>query len=450
MSSAENNLPAQLREWADLNMRTSKYGPGMLRIAADVLESQAARIAELERINLEWRQSHGEISGRLHALQDAQPPEGSHQADYAAALREIAKGPHHSLPNDECAAWAMQIATDALSLPPMSARSGEQHAPHSPAHKAAIMALAVKDSVSYPSSVAAKQIRSTLRDLLLEYERLHIIHAATCAAYCREHERSALTKTATAKCGQCGEVLDENGMCQAMRDRKAELMRKSTSASFDANGSPVVSEREIAGEPNESRLEQALQQVMERLADLLDADQFNSISTLVREAGVRYPAVTVSPVMAMLPNDHHPGPRCSCAECLRRYPDEKASTLADGCTRSHPHEDMDSECEKLTEIAREDNRRAHEKGEKRPHSAWYFTVGGGYVCRTCGSHAESPAAILATEADCTRRCVSSLVKPDSFPRPSPETNEPLFCCEKYQNLVCNGTCKETETGWSHG
>lgn len=25
--------------------------------------------------------------------------------------------------------------------------------------------------------------------------------------------------------------------------------------------------------------------------------------------------------MAMLPNDWHPGPRCACAECLRRWPD---------------------------------------------------------------------------------------------------------------------------------
>lgn len=24
--------------------------------------------------------------------------------------------------------------------------------------------------------------------------------------------------------------------------------------------------------------------------------------------------------MAMLPNDYHPGPRCSCRECLREYP----------------------------------------------------------------------------------------------------------------------------------
>lgn len=32
-----------------------------------------------------------------------------------------------------------------------------------------------------------------------------------------------------------------------------------------------------------------------------------------------------------------------------------------GCTRSHPHEDMNPECEKLTEIARENNRRAQQQ-----------------------------------------------------------------------------------------
>jgi hypothetical protein len=26
--------------------------------------------------------------------------------------------------------------------------------------------------------------------------------------------------------------------------------------------------------------------------------------------------------MPMLPNDHHPGPRCSCRECLRLYPSD--------------------------------------------------------------------------------------------------------------------------------
>lgn len=30
-----------------------------------------------------------------------------------------------------------------------------------------------------------------------------------------------------------------------------------------------------------------------------------------------------------------------------------------GCTRSHPHENMTPECERLTEIARENNRAAH-------------------------------------------------------------------------------------------
>lgn len=36
--------------------------------------------------------------------------------------------------------------------------------------------------------------------------------------------------------------------------------------------------------------------------------------------------------MAMLPNDHHPGPRCSCRECLARYPESPESP------RFHDHE----------------------------------------------------------------------------------------------------------------
>lgn len=32
------------------------------------------------------------------------------------------------------------------------------------------------------------------------------------------------------------------------------------------------------------------------------------------------------------------------------------------CTRSHPHEDMSAECERLTEIARANNRAAHSAG----------------------------------------------------------------------------------------
>lgn len=50
-------------------------------------------------------------------LQAAEPRD-DHQADYAAALREIAKGPHHQLANDEVAGWAMHIASTALSTPP--------------------------------------------------------------------------------------------------------------------------------------------------------------------------------------------------------------------------------------------------------------------------------------------------------------------------------------------
>jgi hypothetical protein len=48
---------------------------------------------------------------------------------------------------------------------------------------------------------------------------------------------------------------------------------------------------------------------------------------------------------------------------------------------------------------------------KRPHSTWYASVNGGFTCHTCGSNAESVAEILATEADCSKRCVSSMVKP---------------------------------------
>ena len=35
-----------------------------------------------------------------------------------------------------------------------------------------------------------------------------------------------------------------------------------------------------------------------------------------------------------------------------------------GCTRSHPHEDMSSDCERLTVEAREANRLANLKGNK--------------------------------------------------------------------------------------
>lgn len=49
----------------------------------------------------------------------AKPDEGqSRLRDYEAALRILAAGPHHSLPNDEVAGWSMQVARDALSMPP--------------------------------------------------------------------------------------------------------------------------------------------------------------------------------------------------------------------------------------------------------------------------------------------------------------------------------------------
>jgi hypothetical protein len=38
---------------------------------------------------------------------------------------------------------------------------------------------------------------------------------------------------------------------------------------------------------------------------------------------------------------------------------------ASNCTRSHPHENMSAECERLTEIARANNRAANSAGEPR-------------------------------------------------------------------------------------
>lgn len=44
------------------------------------------------------------------------------------------------------------------------------------------------------------------------------------------------------------------------------------------------------------------------------------------------------------------------AEMLNRHADrmceERVRQMPQGCTRSHPHEEMNAECERLTEIAR--------------------------------------------------------------------------------------------------
>ncbi len=39
-------------------------------------------------------------------------------------------------------------------------------------------------------------------------------------------------------------------------------------------------------------------------------------------AGVQRRRGGASQVMAMLPNDHHPGPRCSCGDCLSAFPED--------------------------------------------------------------------------------------------------------------------------------
>jgi hypothetical protein len=52
---------------------------------------------------------------------------------------------------------------------------------------------------------------------------------------------------------------------------------------------------------------------------------------------------------------------------------ETGAELAKGCHRSHPHEDMDAGCQRLTEIAREANKRAN------------MTETGVVKCNACGS-----------------------------------------------------------------
>lgn len=44
--------------------------------------------------------------------------------------------------------------------------------------------------------------------------------------------------------------------------------------------------------------------------------------------------------------------------------------LPQGCHRSHPHENMDAQCERLTVIARENNRRANEQAENELIMIW--------------------------------------------------------------------------------
>src|SRR5690606_31033999 len=51
-------------------------------------------------------------------------------------------------------------------------------------------------------------------------------------------------------------------------------------------------------------------------------------------------------------------PALSCPDCgavFRRRVVERSVTLPAGCHRSHPHEDMNAECERKTEMARWQN-----------------------------------------------------------------------------------------------
>lgn len=60
-SSKEMSLPDSLRAWADSNMRNAKYGPGLLRIAADEIDRLRAQLEAAEqhvKILQEQRSAH--------------------------------------------------------------------------------------------------------------------------------------------------------------------------------------------------------------------------------------------------------------------------------------------------------------------------------------------------------------------------------------------------------
>lgn len=66
--------------------------------------------------------------------------------------------------------------------------------------------------------------------------------------------------------------------------------------------------------------------LIERYADPQNAHEkasltraINGLSLWARSLSARHRRVSVAQEMAMLPNDHHPGPRCSCRDCLDRY-----------------------------------------------------------------------------------------------------------------------------------
>lgn len=66
---------------------------------------------------------------------------------------------------------------------------------------------------------------------------------------------------------------------------------------------------------------------VEQLEDMLDA--------------VSKDKAAATPTMAMLPNDYHPGPRCSCRECLRGFPENSKGAATPTATILCPNCDKD-------------------------------------------------------------------------------------------------------------
>ena len=120
------------------------------------------------------------------------------------------------------------------------------------------------------------------------------------------------------------------------------------------------------------------------------------------------------------------------------------SPLATGCHRSHPHEDMSAECERLTAIARENNRRANEPppgcaqcSNVAPIAK--LTVRDGLAVRAGlyapglpdGDHDVSPAASSQPPAD--DRCQHDVTRSDN----TIAHGEPPYCrsCDRIVQFI---------------
>lgn len=80
-SSKDQSLAESLRAWADSNLRSAKYGPGLLRIAADEIERLQRELAESQYLLNAYR---GEMSAEVTASEPG--------TDQAAAYIVVVRG----------------------------------------------------------------------------------------------------------------------------------------------------------------------------------------------------------------------------------------------------------------------------------------------------------------------------------------------------------------------